>query len=176
MNAECATDVLLNSTTGDQVVALTACGADAELRAEVERLIRAQDQAGDFLAEPLLIAWPALVAAARSTAEAVIGKHLHEAPGSLRTVRPEVSQHVEEAVARALSKEAAGDRFASAGDLAAALGGSAAVPIEARSPRRLLAMLGRRRAALGDGLLALGAVGVAAEAADNATVVSAALT
>jgi tRNA A-37 threonylcarbamoyl transferase component Bud32 len=93
------------------------------------------------------------------TAEAVIGKHLHEVPRPLRTVRPEVSHRVEEAVARALSKDP-GERFASAGDLAGALGTSAAVPIEARWPRRLVATLGWRRAALGGGLLALGAVGV----------------
>ena len=45
----------------------TACGADVELRAEVERLLRARDQAGDFLEEPLPIVWPTLASAARST-------------------------------------------------------------------------------------------------------------
>ena len=40
-----------------------ACGHDAELRAEVERMLRAQEAARDFLEEPLPIAWPTLMAA-----------------------------------------------------------------------------------------------------------------
>src|SRR6186713_3256137 len=35
----------------------TACGADAEVRAEVERILHARDQAGDFLEEPLANGW-----------------------------------------------------------------------------------------------------------------------
>src|ERR671913_280079 len=41
----------------------TACGTDAALRAEVERMLRAQEDAGDFLEEPWADVWSALARA-----------------------------------------------------------------------------------------------------------------
>ena len=41
----------------------SACGADAEIRFEVDRVLRAQDEAGDFLEDPLSNAWAALLSA-----------------------------------------------------------------------------------------------------------------
>jgi serine/threonine protein kinase len=55
------------------------------------------------------------------TAQAVIAKLLSERPTRIRTVRADVPDHIEAAVAKALAKVAA-DRFASASEFATALG------------------------------------------------------
>ena len=94
-----------------------------------------------------------------STAEATIAKHLHEAPRPLHTVRPEVPPQVEQAVARALSKEPT-DRFRSAGDLAGALGGSEGTSTPPRRVRATAPGAWPRRVALGVALVALVATGV----------------
>src|SRR5215207_3474493 len=41
----------------------SACGSDAEMRFEVDRVLRAQDEAGDFLQDSLPNMWPALLSA-----------------------------------------------------------------------------------------------------------------
>ncbi len=94
------------------------------------------------------------------TAEALIAKHLYEAAPPLRTVRPDLPDRVERAVARALSKEPA-DRFPSAGELAAALGGSESISTVSQRPGTLRATPAARKAALGGAVVALAAVGVA---------------
>jgi TolB-like protein/Tfp pilus assembly protein PilF len=55
-----------------------------------------------------------------STAQAVIAKRFHSEPTPVRALRPSVPEHVDRAIARALSR-AAVDRFASAADFARAL-------------------------------------------------------
>src|SRR4029450_2929566 len=82
------------------------------------------------------------------TTAAVIAKHLHAAPPPLRTVRPQVPVHVEQAVARSLAKAPA-DRFQTAGELADALGGSDDISLVPRSRRTTLTRVGRRGFALG---------------------------
>ncbi len=54
------------------------------------------------------------------TAQAVIAKRFHSEPTPIRALRPSVPEHVDRAIARALSRVAV-DRFASAADLARAL-------------------------------------------------------
>jgi serine/threonine-protein kinase len=80
-----------------------------------------------------------------STAQAVIARLLTEKAGSARARRTNVPPHVDMAIERALEKLPA-DRFASAGEFAAALqlGGSAARPpagrgVSPRAPRLMLA-------------------------------------
>jgi TolB-like protein len=68
------------------------------------------------------------------TAEAVLMQQIGEAPRMLRERRPEVSDEVWRLVARGLAKTAA-DRWATAGEFAAALrGGAAAPPPRAGAP------------------------------------------
>ncbi len=54
------------------------------------------------------------------TSQAIVARHYHEAPRSVRVVRPSVSEAAEAAIERALAKVPA-DRFATAGEFAAAL-------------------------------------------------------
>lgn len=54
------------------------------------------------------------------TAQAVLARHIGERPPSLRVVRPDVPQHIERAIERALQKKAK-QRWGSGGELAAAL-------------------------------------------------------
>jgi serine/threonine-protein kinase len=62
-----------------------------------------------------------------STAQAVIAKRFHSEPTPVRALRPSVPEHVDRAIARALSRVPA-DRFASAADLARALAEQPAAP------------------------------------------------
>jgi tetratricopeptide (TPR) repeat protein len=83
-------------------------------------------------------------------AQATLFRHLTEPPPRLRSLRPEVPSAVEAAVLRALAKDPT-ERFATAEEMAAALGGR--VEAAPHLPRR---RLGRRAlAVLGLGLLAL---------------------
>jgi serine/threonine-protein kinase len=54
------------------------------------------------------------------TAQAVLARHIAERPPSLRVVRPDVPQHIETAITRALAKKA-DERWGSSGELAVAL-------------------------------------------------------
>ena len=54
------------------------------------------------------------------TAQAVLARHIGERPPSLRVVRPDISEHIEIAVRRALAKKAE-ERWGSGGALVAAL-------------------------------------------------------
>jgi tRNA A-37 threonylcarbamoyl transferase component Bud32 len=69
------------------------------------------------------------------TPQAVIARHRHERPHSLRIVRPAISAGVERAVEKALSKARA-DRFATAGELVAALEAGLTEDPAARRERR----------------------------------------
>jgi len=89
----------------------------------------------------------------RSTAQATIAAHLAEAPPSAREARPEVPKGVDEIIRTALQKEPGG-RFATAGEMIAALEHPELMPERAKALRR------RRRARAGAWTLAT-AVGVA---------------
>ena len=91
---------------------------------------------------------------------AMIARRLHEAPPSLRAIRPDAPVNVEQAVARALAKEP-DDRFQTAGEFADALGGSDDASLIARWRRTVAPRAGRLRFALGTGGLALAALGIA---------------
>lgn len=56
-----------------------------------------------------------------ASAQAVMAKHVRERPPSARVVRPEIPEHVESALSRALAKNA-GERPGSGGELAGLLG------------------------------------------------------
>ena len=70
------------------------------------------------------------------TAQAVVARHMQEAPRSMRVVRPAVSPALQEVVEKALAKVPA-DRYATAGDFAAALERAK------RRPGRLASLVGR---------------------------------
>jgi len=70
------------------------------------------------------------------TAQAVIAKLLSERPTRIRTVRADVPDHIEAAVAKALAKVPA-DRFASASEFAAALAAPGARPTAGGRRRRV---------------------------------------
>ena len=76
------------------------------------------------------------------TPAAVVAKHLHQAPPSLRVVRPTVPPGLQRAVEKALAKVPA-DRFATAGELIAALDAvpKEELPSRPRGWRRRLAAL-----------------------------------
>jgi serine/threonine-protein kinase len=89
-----------------------------------------------------------------SSARAVMARHALDPVPSVRTARPEVPEYLEAALRRGLAK-VPGDRFASAGELAAAVAGAGPV-VGAYAPART--RRGRLAAALalgGLGLLAL---------------------
>ena len=69
------------------------------------------------------------------TVQAVIAKLLTERPTGLRTVRDTIPEEIEAAVARALARTPA-DRFASAGEFAAALVATPSHAVPTRVPRR----------------------------------------
>ncbi len=102
-----------------------------------------------------------------STVQAVIAKVITEHPSSVRATRPNVPEHVEAALLMALAKVPA-DRFASAADFAAALGGQRPVtmPTAMRGATSGTASpTGRRGARLRESvawLVAAAAIGVAA--------------
>ncbi|HEX6050228.1 MAG TPA: serine/threonine-protein kinase [Gemmatimonadaceae bacterium] len=89
-----------------------------------------------------------------STTQAFLVRHLFEPVPPLRSVRPEVPLHVEQAVARALAKEPA-DRFETAGELADALTADSATSLGSRGRRAIEEGVGARRIALGVGGVAL---------------------
>ncbi|HEX6091057.1 MAG TPA: protein kinase, partial [Gemmatimonadales bacterium] len=90
-----------------------------------------------------------------STAQAIVAKVLTNEPPPLQPQRRSIPEHVEAAVMTALEKLPA-DRFATAGEFGAALGGTGGTAASATSRRMVAA---RRR---GNGKLALAAVGAAA--------------
>jgi hypothetical protein len=91
------------------------------------------------------------------TAQAVIARHMHDRPRSLRVVRGTVPEYVEQAIDTALAKVPA-DRFATATDLVAALSPEGSTAAAARSARAARRRRLRRIAAL----LSLGVVGALA--------------
>lgn len=72
---------------------------------------------------------------AAPTVQALVARRLTESPRPLRATRPGVTDQLENAVARALAREAA-DRFASVADFVAALGHDASAPATPRGARR----------------------------------------
>ena len=90
-----------------------------------------------------------------STAQAIVAKVLTNEPPPLQPQRRSIPEHVEAAVMTALEKLPA-DRFATAGEFGAALGGAGSTTAPATSRRMVAA---RRR---GNGKLALAAVGAVA--------------
>jgi len=90
---------------------------------------------------------------------AMIARHLHEAPPSLRAIRPDVPMHVEQAVARSLAKEP-DDRFQTAGEFADALGGSDDTSVVPARWRTIATRAGRRRLAFGTAGITLAALGL----------------
>ncbi len=92
-----------------------------------------------------------------STAQAIVAKVLTSEPPALAPQRRSIPEHVEAAVMTALEKLPA-DRFATAGEFAAALGGTGGAAT-ARMSRRMAAAPARGRR---NGTLALAGVGAAA--------------
>jgi tetratricopeptide (TPR) repeat protein/TolB-like protein len=70
------------------------------------------------------------------TAQAVVARQMHEAPRSLRVVRPAVSPALQDVVEKALAKVPA-DRYATAGDMGAAL------ELAKQRPGRIASLVGR---------------------------------
>jgi serine/threonine-protein kinase len=92
-----------------------------------------------------------------STAQAIVAKVLTNEPPPLLPQRRSIPEHVEAAVMTALEKLPA-DRFATAGEFGAALGGTGGISAASTS-RRTVAARGRGR---GNGRLLLAGVGAAA--------------
>jgi serine/threonine-protein kinase len=92
-----------------------------------------------------------------STAQAIVAKVLTNEPPPLQPQRRSIPEHVEAAVMTALEKLPA-DRFATAGEFGAALGGTGGMSTAATS-RRTVGARGRVR---GNGRLVLAGVGAAA--------------
>ena len=90
------------------------------------------------------------------TAQAIIARHCHEPPYSLRVIRPAIPIGVEEAVGKALAKVPA-DRFSTAGEFVSALEEGAASGATARF--RFAALSTRTRILLGAAVVALLGVG-----------------
>jgi serine/threonine protein kinase/tetratricopeptide (TPR) repeat protein len=96
------------------------------------------------------------------TAQAIVARHLHESPRSLRVVRATVPEHVEEAIGVALAKVPA-DRFTTATQFAGALDPEGITAIAVRKARvarrrnmlRTAAMLGGLASVVGLGLWTL---------------------
>jgi serine/threonine-protein kinase len=97
---------------------------------------------------------------------AIFDAHLHKQPPSIRDIRSDVPEAVEQTIAHALAKEA-GSRFASAGQMLEALGGRRRATAPRAKRRWPLAVLGFL--VLG-GLVAVGSV-VAPATSTEATVV-----
>ncbi|MEO7137772.1 MAG: serine/threonine-protein kinase, partial [Gemmatimonadales bacterium] len=91
------------------------------------------------------------------TAQAVIARHMHESPRSLRVVRSTVSEHVEEAIQVALAKVPA-DRFSTVAEFVSALREEGQGPTPSRRNRLRSKRL--QRAGLVGGVALLASLGV----------------
>jgi len=94
------------------------------------------------------------------SAHAILARQLYESPPPLRALRPEVPQHLEGAVAKALAKQPA-DRFPSAIEFSDALGSPDAAAGMATPPRARSGVANLRRIAVGGVVVVLAAIGVA---------------
>jgi tRNA A-37 threonylcarbamoyl transferase component Bud32 len=93
------------------------------------------------------------------SAHAIMSRHLHEPPPSVRALRPEVPTEVENALAKALAKEPS-ERFPSATAFSDALGGSVASVTGTGAPGARSAVARRRGITLGAASVVLVATGV----------------
>jgi serine/threonine-protein kinase len=97
-----------------------------------------------------------------STAQAIVAKVMTEKPGAPSRLRDTIPPAVEDAVLTALEKLPA-DRFATAAEFAAALGGGATVRTTTRAQQRAVASPGPwRRISIALGALLVGALALAA--------------